>query len=680
MLKVKGLHRSFIVGALIALTSAPLQAAENINVPDQDLMTLRDVFGIDAPDAQGDASDRLRRRTEAPDVMPRPDGEIPEVNERDSGPRIIVNKFTFERLEEFPKFGITREGVEAEAERLRVIYMKEDRRREDGYTPEEVNEITSYLKDIGSQSAVDDLTHEDMQALIELVREQNRNRGLSFADLEEVANVLTQYYRQRGLFLARVLLPAQEVTDGVVTFTVMEGRLGQVEPLNNKWYKDSTLKSPLKSVMGDIVTSREIEEALYILNDLPGMTLSGAFSAGDNPGETRLKLVVREEDNMAFLVRMDNHGADFTGKARLFVNMQMFNPIGFGDSLSLGLLRSEDLGENNSDKGMEDTVGSRDAHSNLGQFRYSFPVFGLRNRIGIAADRNSFDLVDEKGSIVNALEISGVNTTYALTFDHTITRTRDFNMAAGLALTDKTSRVDSFIDFLSTEDRVRGSELNFYIDGLTQSGIRMLNTASLTVQYGEFLTDVVAGADETFYKGVLQTNSLFFVPLPFTDNFSRLLTSVRLQYSEQILPSFEQFSLGGANGVRSFLVGDFSADKALYINNEWYFNLPNWSIGSGRTINDVFQMGLLFDFGYGIQNGGFINDSGSVADSEWARLSATGLVFKTNWGKTFAGKLSIATPIDGVSSLDPDDENDSVKPIQNNADAIEIFADINFYF
>ena len=681
MLTVNWTRARTLIAAILMISGASVASGDTGDLPtQQEVMSLRDVFGIDAPDAQGDATERLRRRSQAPDLMPRTDGEIPDVSERDSGPRIIVKKFVFERLEEFPDFDITREGVEAEAERLRVIYMKEDRRRKDGYTPEEVNEITGYLKDIGSQSAVDDLTHEDMQALVDLVREQNRNRGLSFADLEEVANRLTQYYRKRGLFLARVLLPAQEVEDGIVTFSVMEGRLGQIEPVNNEWYEESTLRSPLEPMVGDIVTSREIEEALYLLNDLPGLTLSGAFSAGDNPGETRLKLIVREEDNMAFLVRMDNHGANFTGKARLFLNMQMFNPIGFGDSLSLGFLRSEDFGDNNSDEGVEESVGSRDAHSNLGQFNYSFPVFSLRNRLSFSADRNTFDLVDENGSIINALEISGVNTSYALAFNHQFTRTRDFNFAAGIAATKKGSRVDSYIPFLSTEDKVVGGELNFYIDALTQSGVRMLNTASLTLQRGRFQTEVGEGEDETFNKAVLLTNSLFFVPLPFTDQYSRLLTTLRVQYSSQILPSFEQFGLGGANAVRSYQVGDFSADKALFLSNEWYFNLPAWQVGSGKTINDVFQAGLLFDFGYGIQNGGFTNDSGSVADDEWARLSAAGLVFKASWDKHFSSKLSIATPLEGVSSLDPSDDNDSVEKIKGDSDAIEIFADINFYF
>ncbi len=675
-------RRGVTLSLLSLFASGVVQAADPVvpGVSAQQASSLRDVFGINAPDDQPDADEDFRQRSRQKDLMPSTDGDIPDINDRDAGPRILVNKFAFERLEEFPEFGITREGVLAEAERLRIVYMKEDQRGDAGYTPDELREITAYLRDIGSDSDVDDLTHEDMQALIELIRDQKRSRGLSFADLEEIANLLTIYYRKRGLFLARVLLPAQEVENGVVTFTVMEGRLGQLEALGNERYSEELLESPLEHIVGGIVTSQQVEEALYILNDLPGMTLTGAFSAGSNPGETRLRLVVREEDDFSYLVRFDNHGALFTGKARAYGNMQWHNPAGIGDNLSIGLLRSEDIGQNDSGDGLADDIGTREAHSNLGQISYSLPVFNLRNRVTISADRNTFDLVDEDGGIINALEISGVNTTYALRYDYQIRRTRDFNMSTGLAVTDKTSTVESYIDFLSTEDHVVAGEWNFYIDGLSQSGIRMLNTANLRVQYGSFQTDVVEGADENYVRTAIDTSSLFFIPLPFTEKYSRLLTSVRLQHTDQSLPSFEQFSMGGSTGVRGFQVGDFSADKSAFISNEWYFDLPEWNLFGRNTLNDVFQAGILFDLAYGIQNGGFITDSGTLAEDEWAQMSAAGLVFKATWGSTFSSKVSVATPVYGKSSLDPQDGDASTEPLNNNPDAIEVFADINFYF
>ena len=652
------------VGALVvaSIFVAAVQAAP------QNAVSIRDVFGINAPDARGDVADEYRERSEE-SLNPSPDGAIPDLNERDSGPRIIVKKFVFERLEEIPDFGITRDGVEAEAERLRVIYMKEDLIQPDGYTLEEKEEITAYLRDIGEQS-IENVTHEDMQTLLEIIREQKQRRGMSFADLEEVANRLTLYYRLKGLFLARVQLPAQEVLDGVVTLSVMEGRLGQVSTFGQKKYSTDTIEWPFASVIGDIVTSEEIEEAMYLVNDMPGLNVLGAFSAGDNPGETRLNLNVRDEDDFSYMLRLDNHGSTYTGNTRLYADFGWFNPIGFGDSMNIAYMRSEDVEGRN--------LAEEESLSQLGIFRYSLPFFSPRTRMTFSYDYNEFTIVDENGGLINYLDLHGSNRNMSLGLDYKILRTRGFNMRTGLALTDKRTRIDSYL--LPSKDRAVGAQVNFYVDGLSDIGLRMLNTATFTVQYGRNVEEVAEGTDERFTKVSVESSSLFFIPLPFTDQFSRLATTMRLQHSDSALPSFEQMGLGGANAVRAFHIGDFSADKAVFIGNEWYFNLPAWSIGGGRTVNDILQFGLVLDFAYGIQNGGYYTDSGDLADDEWARMSGAGLVVKAGWSDRFASKITFVTPLAASSSLDPEDGNGAVKPLNDTPEAIEVYADVNFFF
>lgn len=635
-----------------------------------DVNSLRDVYGIDAPGVNSDLADEYEERIRKDDLAPKMNGEIPAPAARESGPRILVNRFEFENFREYPELDITAEGFAAEAERLRVQYMKEDLLLEGGFTIDESTEVIDYLQEIGREGDVDNITYEDMQNLVGIVRQHNRNRGLSFADLEEITTQLSLYYRQRGLFLARVQLPAQEIKDGVVVLKVMEGVLGQVEAINNRKYKASTLRSPLDAEIGRAVSGSNVEESLYILNDLPGLNVSGAFSAGDNPGETKLKLTVREEEAFKFLVRLDNHGSEFTGDTRLYTSMDWYNPIGFGDSLRVGYLRSEDL-EGNNEAGKE-------AHADLAQVSYSFPVAGLRTRMGLSADFNNYSIVDENGGIINELDLNGSSSNYAISLNHQIVRSLEFNLSGGLALTDKKTTIESAI--IPAGDHVIGASANMYIDGLNRTGLRMLNTANFVLQYGDHQNEVIEGRDASFTKFGINTNSLFFIPLPFSNKYSRLITTLKLQHSDSALPSFEQFSLGGPNGVRSFGTGEFSADKAAYLSNEWYIDLPEWSLFGGRYLNEVVQVGLLVDIGYGTQNGGFVTDSGALADDEWARMSGAGLVFKAAWGDLFNAKISVATPIEAKSSLDPDNDDNSSTPLNDRPDAVEVYADLNFVF
>lgn len=650
------------LGASLIITTSSFSVAE--------VSSLREVYGIDAPGSSADLADEYEERMKEDELSPRLNVEIPEASARDSGPRILVKRFIFENLREYPELGITADSVNQETERLRSKYMKEELLLEGGFTIDESAEVIDYLQEVGREGDVDDITYEDMQNLVGIVRQHDRNRGLSFADLEEITTQLSLYYRQRGLFLARVQLPAQEIKNGIVFLKVMEGVLGQVEVVNNRKYRASTLRSPLEYEIGRAVSGSDIEESLYVLNDLPGLNITGAFTAGDNLGETKLKLTVREEERLKFLVRFDNYGSEFTGDTRFFTSMEWYNPTGFGDTLKLGYLRSEDLEGNN--------AAEDEAHANLGQFSYSFPFFDLRTRMGLSADFNKYSIIDENGSIINELELKGKSNNYAISLNHQFIRSLEYNVSGGFSLTDKKTTIDS--EFIPAGDHVMGGELSLYIDGLNRSGLRMLNIANFVLQYGEHQNEVIEGRDNTFVKFSVDTNSLFFVPLPFSSKYSRLITTLKMQYSDVALPSFEQHGLAGPSGVRSFSSGEFSADQTIYLGNEWYFDLPDWSFFGGRYFNEVFQVGLLLDFAYGTQNGGFITDSGAPADDEWARMSAAGLVFKAVWADTFNAKLSIATPIEASSSLDPDSDNNSATPLNDTPDAIEVYADINFVF
>src|ERR1700674_2369953 len=54
-------------------------------------------------------------------------------------------------------------------------------------------------------------------------------REVSLADLEQATDRVTRYYRDRGYFVARAYIPAQEIKDGVVEILILEGKLGQIE-------------------------------------------------------------------------------------------------------------------------------------------------------------------------------------------------------------------------------------------------------------------------------------------------------------------------------------------------------------------------------------------------------------------------------------------------------------------
>ena len=86
-----------------------------------------------------------------------------------------------------------------------------------------------------------------MEELAEILRQEveAKPEGYTVGQLQETADQVTIYYREKGLILAQAVVPVQTVDAGVVIIQVFEGRLGRVIVEGNEVYKESTLRAPL---------------------------------------------------------------------------------------------------------------------------------------------------------------------------------------------------------------------------------------------------------------------------------------------------------------------------------------------------------------------------------------------------------------------------------------------------
>lgn len=588
--------------------------------------------------------------------QPKLDAPIPRSDQRVEGPRILVKKIVFADFVEFPEKGITLDEVESLAEALRVDYMKEEEAFAKGYTRSDLEELAEYLDSVGAAKSADYLTAADLKGLVELVRRQNAARGLSYSDLEDLTNELTAFYRRKGLFLAQVQIPVQDVVDGVVTLLVQEGTLGEVKVEDNIDYKISQLIEPFENNLGDVVSHGDIEEGLYLLNDLPGLNVTGYFTASQVPGETVLNIRVKDESKWRATVQADNHGSIFSGDDRIHSILQLYNPAGIGDSLEIGYIRSNSFDQWDSDFGSE-----------LGRVAYELPVFNSRSRLRFSALQNEFLLgSDDPDNIINILNIEGSSSDYQIGYEYYFSRSRKFNLSGLIGVSDKETEIRADVALPDDGEHVTALELGAYLDQLSSS-IQMLNAFDLRYQYGTHQDDVDALRSDDYHKVSLNTNSLFFVPMPFSDARSRLVVTSRWQYSEQVLPSFEQVSLGGVAGARGFTTRDFSADTAFILNTELLLNTPeflDFKLGASSRLSDYLQVGLLADAAYGV-----LNNFESSVSNDWARISSAGVIFKIGIGNSFSANLSVAQPLMSVSTIENFDSD---------SESARVFADFSF--
>ncbi len=591
------------------------------------------------------------RKSDLPDEA---DGSFAEEDEYGNEPHITVNSFAFKNLPEYPEAGITREVIEKLAEDLRQDFMRVEDTLNSGFLKQDLEQLGEFLKQKREQGS-DDLTIGDLNELNALLRKQRSQRGLTYTDIVAVTEEITRFYRERGLFLAKVFIPPQDVQQGIVQLDIVAGTLGKVVVEGNNKYDSEQLAQPFEDQVGDLVNNEKVEESIYLLNDLPGLNVYGFFEKGDNLGESNLNLQVRDEKKWQLTVRADNHGPEFTGENRLFVQGDWMNPTGIGDQLSLGTLKS--FNPDNAD---------------LYQLRYSLPVYDSRTRLEFFYEQNDYDVTSEDEQTINILGISGSNTTYSLTAMHQFKRSRAENIAAGVRLSDKQSDRNSVVqNFLDEGDKAQAVE--FILEGdLLSTRFKTLNMGRLAVQYGRFKNDVAEERGDDYYKLAFDSNSLFFIPLPMTDSESRLIFKTKLRYGDTSLPAFEQFSLGGSSGVRAYSPSEFSADKGVYLSAEMYFDVPerlDFDVYGGYRLSDVVQYAIIADAAYGSENAYRSNDVDEQPTDPWAHLAGIGLLMRLNWMDKFASTLTFSKPVSDKSSTGS---------VGNDADW-QLLADFTYY-
>lgn len=580
------------------------------------------------------------------------DLDIPGVKDRDpdptAGPRLNVKEFRIQGLVEYPELGITREKIIEQVELIRFDMMAEGKLLESGYTLDELGEVSDLIADIEKKTEGEHVGSLEVQRLVFLIREQRRQRGITLGMIETVADTITRYYRERGFILAKAYIPKQHVRDGVVNLTLLLGELGEVAVQNNKRYSATLIQNIFSRDFAKPVTNDRIEEKLFLINDLPGLSAQGYFEPGVQVGDTKLNVNVTNERWYDANIRLDNHGSDRSGEYRAYAEFLLHNPVGIGDQLHVAVLGSYSPEE-----------------STYGSIRYNTIILNPRVHFSLGSSTNDFVL----GSIgVANFDITGKSVVVDTSLKYQIKRSRVKNYAVGMKASEIESEISigrEKIDYLG--DTVRNVEL-FYEFDLLNERKRLLHQANITLVNSDF----VEGAEELQKESLVfvrfDYSLLTFVKVPFTDAESRLVLRASGQYAGEPLASVNQFSLGGPTRSRGYAINEFYADDASYLGADWIFKSPGSSIAlAGERLDNIIQPFVFADYGYGLAHP-FVEG----ADKVEAQLASLGLGVKLTYKNNIRGNLIAATPIYASNSA----LDDGVKP----GDGARLYFDFQYGF
>ena len=200
---------------------------------------------------------------------------IEPVRDRDpnpaTSPRLEVTEVVLANFQPLP--GISQEQVNNRISATLQELRQRQQPGEHGFSDNELNEVARLLSALGVHQADADLGRSHWQDVQALVAQQKTRRGVSIAELEEVAAQVQSLYRQAGYFLAAAYLPAQSPADGTVSIEVLPGVLGDVVVAG----EGGKVSERFKDLIGQPLSSQVITTRLYALNQSPRASGSGQF-------------------------------------------------------------------------------------------------------------------------------------------------------------------------------------------------------------------------------------------------------------------------------------------------------------------------------------------------------------------------------------------------------------------
>jgi hemolysin activation/secretion protein len=519
-----------------------------------------------------------------------------------------------------------------------------------GFSTEQLIILADNISELYYSTNGGQLTEPQNRLLIQQLTDLYRSRGLTFHRLGEIADTLKTFYRSRGFIMSTVYVPQQDFSNanGIVQLTLQSGVLGKVKINSGHGftYSDEIIADIFEAYIGQGVTT-DISDTYYTLGLLPGLTVkSGLFEVGDEPGETNLIVDVEKKWGSVSLSG-DNYGTELTGKNRAMASVVWWNPLGYGDDLALGYLHAF-----NPEK------------TQLGFINYEFPIVMPSTRLNLSYDQNIYSaLRDIGGGIPVAVEGKTENFGFAVL--QNLLASKDINLQLKFLVNKKSALVDSSFILATKETKETRTEksdifgLNMNMDFLVSS----LRTAVLFDVSGVF--GAVNNADEirvddNFEKFTvsLNTSTLLSISHYFK---SRLSFYAMGSYSDEALPSYEQFSIGGPDKVKAFSSSVFVGDSGVYGHLEWTTDLFDLIYQGRYAASHQLDAGLFIE-----KSGGRLNGYESTVPVN-AEVSGYGAILRYNWRRNLVIDTSISF-VDKQFSEDDyqfSDEGDSGKWMVN---------------
>ncbi len=379
---------------------------------------------------------------------------------------------------------------------------------------------------------------------------------VSLAEVNAVAQQITQRYRKAGFLLARAYVPEQRLENGVLVIQVFEGKVNDVriEGSGNK-----AMERYAANIREEVPPrSATIERNLLLMNDLSGNESHGTLSASPVTAGTDLTVENRLRKYEGFF-GFDNRDSRYFGPWQVYGGIGVNDLTGHGDHLGIRAGKSIEGNKMSFFEG-----------------QYELPVGSKGDVISFLAQHN-----DGYPDTYSFLDANSSGDTLAVRITRPWIRQRDETFKTSAAFTWFNGRSEYLHEPdlpPSSDDRIRALRLGASYDFFDEYGGKNLFKAELSKGL-----NILGASDEDRLNPSREGGRTDFTKLQvdaqriqdlsgIMDGLNLYLAATAQTSFGQALLSPEQFGVGGSEFGRGYDPSEITGDKGFAMKTELQYN------------------------------------------------------------------------------------------------------------
>ncbi|MEA1940273.1 MAG: ShlB/FhaC/HecB family hemolysin secretion/activation protein, partial [Candidatus Caldatribacteriota bacterium] len=458
-----------------------------------------------------------------------------------------------------------------------------------------INKIVTNRSEILSIEEIQQITH------------KYEGKSASIKVLFEIVEKINELYKTKNYIAAKAILPRQKVESGIIKIRLIEAHVGEILVENNKSTKDSFLKKRISLNSGDLIKLDDLERDIIFFNRVNDVKIRAELKPGEEFGTTDCILRTEEPQKYHMSLFLDNAGRKAVGRERLGLFVKDSSLLGYRDPLTISALTADG------------TLS--------GSASYDFPIDTQGTRLGATYGYNQIKV---KSGPLEDLDIGGDSYDLGINLSHPFIVKPRFKLDGFIGFHKKRSRTE-FADVTLFETEVRSFILGCDFQSFDDHG-SWYCSHKITQGRNNY------GDDKNFFKYNVWCTRL----QRLKDGLVAVFRGSGQIADSVLLPSSEQFQIGGQSTVRGYSEGLLIGDDGYLLSAELMYSL---------TPGDKVKGFVFVDHG-----GAFPYKGAGESIDHKDFLTSVGFGLNINFSKYLTGRFNFGVPLG-----DREDDQKSVR-------------------